>query len=249
MSPHCQFRRLGRIASIVCLCLAAPSVHLFGQTEVHEQFWPEANIFIRTSQETRVFLLASATRDLLSGPVDAQVGAHFDVALPPFIRELFTEYDNEVAPFQYLFARVGVRYFETRDDATKTLDDSNRAKEIRALIELTPREVLFEHFLLAWRHRMEFRWVNDQFFWRYRTRLWLERTFFMTEELSLTPYIASELFFDSRADASNRTRTMAGLRFGALHWLAPEVNVGYQHDWDIKSSKTYFISGILNFYF
>ena len=42
---------------------------------------------------------------------------------------------------------------------------------------------------------------------------------------------------------------MAGLRFGVLHWLAPEVNVGYQRDWDIKSSKTYFISGILNFYF
>ena len=68
--------------------------------------------------------------------------------MPPFLRELFTEYDNEVAPFQYLFARVGVRYLVSRGDASIALDDSNQVQEIRGIIEITPRELFFDHYLL-----------------------------------------------------------------------------------------------------
>ncbi|RPI68944.1 MAG: DUF2490 domain-containing protein [Ignavibacteriae bacterium] len=229
-------------AAVVLLIVSMTPVVTLAQTEVHEQWWPEADVFIRTTYTTRVFLLAGATRDQLSGPVDAQYGAHFDFGLPPFLRELFTEYDNETQPFQYLVLRLGVRHLTS-------LSDESDYSENRGIIELTARETLPENLRLALRIRPELRWVNGVYSTRVRTRLWLERTFYPDPSLTVTPYVTSELFWDSRVSTFNRSRTMIGVNVGVVPWFAPEINIGYQRDWELRDSKTYFMSTIFNFYF
>lgn len=228
-------------AAIVSLFIGMTSYGALAQSNVHEQWWPEADIFIRTSYRTRVFILGGATRDQLTGPVDAQIGAHFDLGLPPFLRELFTEYDNESQPFQYLVLRLGVRYL------TATSEDSD-VDEWRGIIEATAKETLPASLRLALRMRSELRWIDGDYSTRFRTRLWLERTFYPDSSLTITPYLASEIFYDSRVSAFNRTRTMVGVNVGVVHWFAPEINFGYQRDWEVRDSRTYFMSTVFNFY-
>jgi hypothetical protein len=62
------------------------------------------------------------------------------------------------------------------------------------------------------RNRLDLRWVNGNFSWRYRNRLTLERHFKIGEKRALTPYASGELFYDSRFDAWNRSRLRAGLQ-------------------------------------
>lgn len=224
------------------IVMIAASVLSHAQSETHEQWWPEADIFYRTSYTTRIFILGGATRDQLTGPVDAQIGAHFDIGLQPFIRELFVPYENIPQPFEYLFLRLGVRYL------TATSDD-NDYDEWRGIIEMTAKEMLPARLRVALRVRPELRWVNGNYSTRVRTRLWLDRTFYPDSTLSVTPYVASELFWDSRVATFNRSRTMVGVNVGLLHWFAPEINFGYQRDWEIRDSKTYFMSTVFNFYF
>lgn len=228
--------------SLTVIVMIVAGVFAQAQTETHEQWWPEADIYYRTTYRTRIFILGGATRDQLTGPVDAQFGVHFDIGLKPFLRELFVPYENIPQPFEYLFVRFGVRYL------TATNEDSDY-DEWRGIIEATAKEMLPARLRIALRLRPELRWINGIYSTRVRTRLWLDRTFYPDSTITVTPYVASEIFWDSRATAFNRSRTMVGVNVGVVHWFAPEINLGYQRDWELRDSKTFFMSTIFNFYF
>jgi hypothetical protein len=66
--------------------------------------------------------------------------------------------------------------------------------------------------LLSDRNRLDLRWVNSVFSWRYRGRLTLEREFHVGEKRALTPYTSGELYYDSRFEIWNRNRYAFGLQ-------------------------------------
>ncbi len=79
-------------------------------------------------------------------------------------------------------------------------------------MELTPRFPLPAKLLLSNRNRLDLRWVNGAFSWRYRNRFALEREFGIGEKCALTPYASGELYYDSRFHTWNRNRYGYGLQ-------------------------------------
>jgi hypothetical protein len=131
-------------------------------------------------------------------------GAHIDFGLPPKIRIALRDIDP--SKMQYLSFRFGHRYNRTLHD------NGDPFREHRPIVELTPRYLLPAKLLLTNRNRLDMRWVNGVYSWRYRPRLILEREFEVGEKGVLTPYTSGELYYDSRFDTWNRNRYAFGLQ-------------------------------------
>jgi hypothetical protein len=131
---------------------------------------------------------------------------------------------------KYLRFRVGYRQSYTHDD------DGSSISERRIIAELTARFFLPGDVLLMLRNRADFRWLEGDFSWRYRPRLWAERTTDLGP-VTVVPYASGEVFWDSRYDEWSRTRLTAGVAVPATNWLVPEVY--YAHQIDRQPSQKY----------
>ena len=122
----------------------------------------------------------------------------------------------------YLRARVGYR-------RTFTFESGRDLSEQRVIVEITPRGFLPGGLLVALRNRLDLRWLEGDPSWRYRPRLWLERES-RIGPVTVVPYGAAEVFFDSRFDDWIRTRYQAGIAVPATGWLVPEMYYARQID-------------------
>jgi len=85
-------------------------------------------------------------------------------------------------------------------------------KEQRFLVEQTLRKLLPGNLLLSERNREEFRFVNGDFSFRYRNRVTIEREFHPFKGRVIIPYVAGEIFYDTRYSTWNRNRMAVGLQ-------------------------------------
>jgi hypothetical protein len=143
---------------------------------------------------------------------------------------------------RYLRFRAGIRY-------ATALEESNDYEEWRGILELTPRARLPGDIVMAFRNRGDLRWMNGDFSWRYRPRLWLEREFSIGTTASLVPYGSAEIFYDSRYEAWTRTRYQLGMAVPLNRVFAPEVYVAHQRDEEPTLKYTNALGFVLGFYF
>jgi len=169
-----------------------------------EQFWPEADIYVRTGRDSRLFFLASANRTQETGRSDGQWGAHMDFFLAPLFKDRAPRH-SEIAPDKFLMIRAGYLYNKTAATSSKPASVENIG-----VIEATPRYYLPAKVLLSNRNRGELGFVKGDFQPKYRNRLKLERTSRLQKEWSLTPYAYAEVFYDWRYDGFTRQRYAAG---------------------------------------
>ena len=198
---------LPRRSLVLSLALLSPfSISLFAQENgsTRDEFWPELDAFIKLNDQFRLFLLASRTKAEEFDYTEAMFGVHLDFGLKPRIRIAMRDLD--ATKMQYLSFRVGYRYNRSIND------NENPFREHRPILELTPRYPLPARMLLSDRNRLDLRWVNSLFSWRYRNRLTLEREFHIGEKHALTPYTSGELYYDSRFEIWNRNRYAFGLQ-------------------------------------
>lgn len=194
--------------------------------EKDAQFWPEVDVYYRLSSNARLFFLLAPVCEVEDGQrsdiTETQFGAHFEVGLVPIGRakRAPSRYDGE--RMKYLRCRAGLRYQSVPDDESAT--------EWRVIGELTPRTMLPLDFILAFRNRLDLRWIDHEFSWRYRPRLWLERELPVGPHLSLVPYGSAEIFWASSSDGWTRTRYQVGTGVAVTPWFAPEVYWAHQSD-------------------
>jgi hypothetical protein len=212
-----------------------------------QQFWPELDVYYRLNPDARLFFLLAPVREVndgeRSGIEDTQIGAHVEVGLFPIAKERRAKvrYDDE--RMKFLRFRTGVRYFGYADSETKD--------EWRIIAELTPRVHFGHEILLAFRNRLDLRWINGEYSWRYRPRLWLERECKIGQHhLALVPFASVEWYWDSRPDDWNRTLLKLGTGVAVKKWFAPEIYWAHQTD-DASSGEmiTDALGIILAFYF
>ena len=92
-------------------------------------------------------------------------------------------------------------------------DQNGRQKnEHRILVQAIPKYVLFAKILAQDRNRIEFRWTNGIYDFRYRNKLTIDRTF-KIDKLRLIPYASGELFWDRNHHAWNENQYAFGVRF------------------------------------
>lgn len=158
------------------------------ESDTRAEVWPEIGLYVPLNEKFRLFFLvtvskARETRDNLEG----QVGAHIDYKI------------NKKLSF-----RTGYRY-------GFSLSETDPFTEHRLITEQTFRQPLPWKILLSDRNRQDYRFVNDDFSFRYRNRITLEREVRLLKR-NLTPYASAEIFYDSRFDTWNRHRLTAGVQ-------------------------------------
>lgn len=220
----------------------APTPARAQEAETVEQFWPEANAYVRLNESQRLWFLLAPVRERNEGLSEIQVGAHWEIGLSPPLHPAQRGELYDTDRLRYLRFRAGFRY-------ATSFEESNDYEEWRGILELTPRARLPGDIVAAFRNRGDFRWINGDFSWRYRPRLWLEREFGISTKISLVPYGSAEIFYDSRYDAWTRTRYQFGVAVPVSKAFAPEVYVAHQRDEEPTLKYTNALGLVLGFFF
>lgn len=206
----------------------------------YDQFWPEANVFVRTGQNSRLFLLGAGTRTKEEGYSDGQLGAHMDFYFAPIVSGR-AERHPDVARNKFLMVRAGYLFGKTPKGS------SNPFTEHTGVIEVTPRYYLPKQVLVSDRNRGDLRFLDGDFVPRYRNRLKIERTFPVGGRY-LTPYAHAEVFYDWQYNAFHRQRYTAGGEFEINKRFVVEGYYLRQHD-SRSSVRTMNVVGVaLQFY-
>lgn len=101
--------------------------------------------------------------------------------------------------------------------------------EDRAVEAVTFHFPLFARMLLFDRNRADLDWQNGSFTWRYRNRLTLERTFAVGSH-HLIPYLAAEVFYESRYSKWSDTDLYVGSLFPVGRHV--QFDLYYEHEND-----------------
>jgi hypothetical protein len=180
--PSSRTGWLLRFTLLFCLqCFRCPCV-CAQQTQTQE--FPEIDTYAGLSTRYRLMFFVARTQDG-STVNSGKIGANFDVNFRPLLRRKLLTNDPEKGNF--LTLRIGYQY----------LDNLGKPNENRVPVELTSRFHLPWSLELAERNRCDLRVISDNFFWRYRNRLTLARSFSI-RSFSFSPYARGEIFYVSQ---------------------------------------------------
>jgi hypothetical protein len=205
--------------------------------------WPEIDTYVTLNEKARLFLLATTVQENRES-TEAELGVNFDLYLKPIRRrapKLLFRLDE--SKNRLLLMRVGYRYLPSY---------TGGSNEHRGVLEVTPRYPLtglLGHALLSNRNRVDFRFVEGEYSWRYRNRLSVDRELSIGR-VRVAPYARFEIYYDSRFDKWSRTEWMLGSSFPVTrHW---EVEAYYddQNDTGASPSRhTKAVGIVTTFYF
>jgi len=205
--------------------------------------WPEVDSYFKLTDTVRFFLLATTVQENRQS-TEAEFGVNIDLHLKPIRRStpaLLFRLDE--SKNRRLLMRVGYRYLPSY---------TGGPNENRGVLEVTPRYPLLGllgNVLLSDRNRVDFRFIEGEYSWRYRNRLSAEREFSIGR-VRVNPYTRFELYYDSRYDKWSRTEWMLGSSFPvSRHWEL-EAYYDYQNDTSGSPSRQTRAAGaVTTFYF
>jgi len=210
------------------------------------EFWPEVDVFVKLSEETRLFLLGTITRAAETGTsTEGTLGAHLDwfpAGLPSRLLEIAPGMEGRWS----VWTRIGYQHINAWNSTTPSED--------RGVLEATLRsEPLWQSIRVANRSRLDLRAVGGETSWRYRNRSRIERTWALrggdarTDALlsflppgmfsAATPYWMIEFFWDSRDSAWSRRYQQCGVEFELAGNRTIDVFLARQDDLRQAGSK------------
>jgi hypothetical protein len=117
------------------------------------------------------------------------------------------------------------------------------------VLEAPPRYPLKGGVLVSNRGRVDARFIDGEYSWRFRSRLSVEKEFSIGS-VRMNPYVRGELFYDSRFDKWSRTEWIGGAAFPLNRRVELEGYLDYQHDTGGDHNRqVYAIGTVLNLYF
>jgi hypothetical protein len=222
--------RLSREALLVLAAFIAVPLH-GSDSQSQDQFWPEVDAYVGLTQNSRLFIQYSATREKeLHDYAEGQVAAYLDVFMHPILFRTLEGHTDKSRSRLLLF-RVGYAY--SRSPAT---GNSKASTDHIPTVEATVNARLPWDILLSDRSRGDLRFQDGVFRPRYRNRLKFERTFGKGRSL-ITPYADSEVFYDARYDAFDEVRYTGGLEWSPVHQIV--IDAYYTRQRSTKSEPAY----------
>jgi hypothetical protein len=189
--------RLLRFALFACLTAPLCPCGRAQQTQTGE--FPEIDTYVGITDRYRLMFLAARSTDG-STVNSAQIGANLDINFRPLVHKKLRT--NDSAKENFLTFRIGYQY----------LDNVGKPDENRVQLALTSRFHLPWSFQLSERNRFDLRVIGDQFSWRYRNCLTIERSF-LIKSFSFSPYARGEIFYDSRSGTWSKNTYSFGAVF------------------------------------
>jgi len=185
-----------RMAVLLLFLFLLPCGRAAGQTF---QFLPEVDVFWRVQPDIRFNFQAKETREA-GDPTQAEIGPGVDFFLKPLapLRRIVA-FDPDEAKSRSLQLSAGFRYVPSPD----------KPPTERLMLAATPRLPFVWKILLSDRNRMDLDWSQNQFTWRYRNRLTLERRL-TVRSYHPGPYVSAEVFYESQYQKWSTTALYAG---------------------------------------
>jgi len=175
------------------------------EAQATQEFWPELDVYWRPAEHQRTFLELSGSSEREGSKREATVGLYQDYLELP-----------------RAFFRAGYRYtFSTRDASYR---------ESRGVLEEDVTVGSMRRLRLIQRTRLEFRWVNNEYSYRVRERLHLQRMPADTTGRQWAPYVTAEVYYDSRYRGFSRLAGRVGTDFKIRGPVSMDVYVARQNN-------------------
>jgi hypothetical protein len=195
------------------LLVLVPGLQASAQTD---QLLPEIDTHYKLKSGSRILFQAKETREG-GEPFTAELGPSIDFYLKPWIKlKDATAFDLDDAKTRPIVFSIGYRYLPVPSAPPK-----NRLEPFVTL-NFSMKDAL----LLSDRNRADLDWQSGKFFWEYRNRLQLERTF-RIHSYHMSPYASAEFFYQSRYEKWSDTAIYAGCLFPIGKHV--EFNPYYEH--------------------
>ena len=132
------------------------------------QVWPEISVFTRLNDRMRFYFLATTVKESRES-TEGEFGPNVDFYLRPFReRKRLAGFRLDESKNRFLLLRVGYRYLDSF---------SADPNEHRVVLEATPRYPLKGGVLVSNRGRVDARFIDGEYSWRFRSRLSVEKEF------------------------------------------------------------------------
>lgn len=180
------------------------------------QFWPEVDTYAKLDSSIRFRFQAKETRE--GGQANQlQFGPSVEFYAKPLVglKDLL-ELPADEAQSRFLLLSVGCLYFP----------EINSPAENRVELIATPSYPLKWRMVVSDRNRVELRFVNGNFFWRYRNRVGVQRVF-KIHSYRFTPYVRCETYWDSQYHKLYDVATSAGVKLRVTEKI--ELDAYYEH--------------------
>lgn len=204
------------------------------------QVWPEISVFTRLNDRMRFYFLATTVKESRES-TEGEFGPNLDFHLRPFRHPTHLgAFRLDESKNRFLLLRIGYRYLDSF---------SSDPDEHRIVLEATARYPLTGGVLVSNRGRVDARFIDGEYSWRFRSRLSVEKEFSIGP-VRMNPYVRGELFYDSRVDAWSRTEWIGGAAFPVNRRVELEGYFDYQHDTGGDHNRQVRAIGtVLNLYF
>ena len=202
------------------------------------QMWPEVSTFVKLSDRMRFYFLATTVKEERES-TEGEFGPNFDFYLKS--RRNLNRFRMDESKNRLLMVRVGYRLIHPYT--------GEGSMEHRGVLEATTRHPLPYGVLLSDRHRIDFRFIEGTYSWRYRNRLTVEREFTFGR-FKANPYARGEIYYDSRYDKVSRNALIFGSAFPITKHFELEGYLEHQNDSGGSSNRT--VNGVgvvVNLYF
>jgi len=200
---------------------------------------PEVDAYSRITPDIRFNFQAKETREA-GDPTQVEIGPGFDFFLKPLVRlKKVTAFDLDDSKSRVLQLSVGFRYVPSPD----------KPHLERMIVAATPHWPIWAGFLLTDRNRADLDWEKDQFTWRYRNRLSLEKRVAIGS-YHPAPYVSAEVFYQSQYEKWTTTALYAGCLFPVGKHYEFDPYYEHQNITSKRPNQQFNQFGlILNFYF
>lgn len=219
-----------------CVIALLPPAPAHAQAQV-KALAPELDVYVKLSDQTRLYLLGDLSIYRPDAPTDGELGAHLDLTLVPLLRSGLREADW--ARERYLWTRIGY----TVSGAV----NGQGPVERRGILELTARAELPEQVWMVNRARLDVRDIGGAVSQRYRLRVGVEREF-ASGGVPSVPYAQAETFYDTRNGSWNRQLYQTGVEVELGKAWRYEVYVSRQVDSPAPSANVATLGLVLKYY-
>jgi hypothetical protein len=168
-----------------------------------------------------------------------KVGTMFSYRMKRMVQELRHEIDEDK---KYNLVVAGGYEFIQTDQNTST------KREHRIILQGSPKYLLPFKLLAQDRNRLEFRWVNSGYDFRYRNKLTVDRTLTI-DKFRFTPYASGELFWDRNHHSWNENQYAFGSEFPFRKVFMLDIHYLHQNCTTCSEKSTNVFGITANFYF
>lgn len=197
----------------------APILSSAQNPDVVTEFDPSITLAVDLPKRFRFDLYTGQEKSEELGAKKSKIGAGVSFRVKPIFKRLLDAADSDK---QHLLVWGAIYEYSVAKENEAT------SLEHKIMLDATLRYDLPNKFLLSNRNRVELRWVNSDFHFRYRNRPAVERSFKLYKR-DITPYLAAEAFWDQRYKKWNVFKFSSGVQVPVFRRTVLELFYERQH--------------------